>query len=380
MNKKKNAYLKNFFINFDEKSRLFLDKWHFTHPIYEKCILSLEGYVYSLGDYKLIPSFKKELFEMLDRYMPDWKGKDPQYIKKLQKDIVKAHICNRMSVEEYFLYDFEHQDYWQRWEWLSDKERMDLMLKYYGENVFAELTDKSFFYHLAKDYFHRDVCFVDNHHSEESFLQFTKNHPRFIVKPLEGSLGANTFVTEVDSEEKAKETYQSLVKKGCWVVEELIKQHKETEAWNPSSVNTFRVPSFRTKEGVHILQPFFRTGRKGSVVDNAGHGGIFAVFDPETGVITTDGVDEYGGRYETHADSHLKFKGWKIPYWEELKTLVAEVHHSLPEHHRYVGFDFALTNEGQWILVEGNWGQMVGQMAELKGVRKPFIEYITPSS
>ena len=167
------------------------------------------------------------------------------------------------------------------------------------------------------------------------------------------------------------------MEKEDWIAEELIIQHKETEAWNPSSVNTFRIPSFRAKEGVHILQPFFRTGRKGSVVDNAGHGGIFAVFDPETGIITTDGVDEYGGRFECHPDSGKKFKGWKIPYWDELKALVAEVHHSLPEHHRYVGFDFALTKEGQWVLVEGNWGQMVGQMAELKGIRKKFIEYIS---
>ena len=164
---------------------------------------------------------------------------------------------------------------------------------------------------------------------------------------------------------------------GNWVVEELVVQHPETAVWNESSVNTVRVPSFRTPEGVYILQPFFRTGRKGSIVDNAGQGGVFAVFDPETGVITTDGVNEFGGRYPTHPDSGIRFKGWQIPYWKELKSLVAEVHQSLPEHHRYVGFDFALNKDGQWVLIEGNWGQMVGQMAELKGIRRQFIEHIT---
>ncbi len=377
MKKKTKDLWKDKVIAFDEKSRKLLDKWRFTHPIYEKFILALESSVYRAGNYKLIPAFKREYLKMRDRYIPDWKEKDPKYLKKLEKDMVKAHICHRMAADEYFLYDFEHQDYWQRWEWLSDKERMDLMLKYYGEDVFAELTDKSFFYHLANQYFHRDVCFIGKERDSELFIQFTKKHPHFIVKPLGGSLGANTFVTEVDSEDAARKLYQELMEKEDWIAEELIIQHKETEAWNPSSVNTFRIPSFRAKEGVHILQPFFRTGRKGSVVDNAGHGGIFAVFDPETGIITTDGVDEYGGRFECHPDSGKKFKGWKIPYWDELKVLVAEVHHSLPEHHRYVGFDFALTKEGQWVLVEGNWGQMVGQMAELKGIRKKFIEYIS---
>ena len=377
MKQKTKFFWKKNIVIFDEKCRTILDKWHITHPIYEKVILPLEVTVYQAHDYKLIPAFKREYYKMLNRYVPEWKEKDPKYLKKLEKDMVRAHICNRMDAEEYFLYDFEHQNYWQRMEWLSDQERFNLLLRHYGENVFAELRDKSFFYNLAKNYFHRDVCFVGKEKPFELFLQFTKKHPHFIVKPLEGSLGANTFITEVDSEENVHILHQKLIEKGEWIAEELIKQHQITEAWNPSSVNTFRVPSFRTKDGVNILQPFFRTGRNGSVVDNAGHGGIFAVFDPETGIITTDGVDEYGGRFECHPDSGLKFKGWEIPYWDELKTLVAKVHHSLPEHHRYVGFDFALTNEGKWVLVEGNWGQMVGQMAELKGIRKKFVKYIS---
>lgn len=362
---------------FDEKSRVLLDKSRLTHPIYENFILSIESAIYRAGNYKLIPSFRKDVEEARDRYIPDWKEKDPKYLRRLEKDMVKAHICNRTSCEEYFLYHFRDQDYWQRWEWLADKERMDLMLKCSGEEVFEELRDKSVFYSLAKKYFRRDVCLIDKERDVELFLQFTRKHPRFIVKPIGGTLGANTFVAEVDGEDAARKLYQELVEKEDWIAEELIQQHKETEAWNPSSVNTFRVPSFRAKEGVRILQPFFRTGRAGSVVDNAGHGGIFAVFDPETGIITTDGVDEHGGRFECHPDSGKKFIGWKIPLWDELKALVAEVHHSLPEHHKYVGFDFALTKKNQWVLVEGNWGQMVGQMAELIGIRKKFVEYIS---
>ena len=148
-------------------------------------------------------------------------------------------------------------------------------------------------------------------------------------------MGADTFVTEVKNEEDVKNLYQQLKQNGDWMVEQLIVQHPDTASWNESSVNTLRIPSFRTNDGVRILQPFFRTGRKGSVVDNAGHGGIFAVFDPETGIITTDGVDEHGGRFEYHPDSHKKFKGWQIPHWEELKALVKDIHHSLPAHHRY---------------------------------------------
>ena len=37
-----------------------------------------------------------------------------------------------------------------------------------------------------------------------------------------------------------------------------------------------------------------RTGRKGSVIDNAGSGGIFANIDMNTGQVITDGIDENG--------------------------------------------------------------------------------------
>ena len=291
--------------------------------------------------------------------------------------MLNAHISFRMSEDEYFLYDFFHQNYWERGEWLTDRERLFSLTEKYGDDVYQELKDKSFFYQLTSKYFCRDVCFIGAKYEMDTFFQFTKLHSTFIVKPINGSLGANTFITSIKNEEEAKQLYQELKQKGEWVVEEVIKQHPETAKWNETSVNTVRIPSFRLKDGCKILQPFFRTGRKGEVVDNAGHGGIFAVFDPETGIITTDGVDEFGGRFECHPDSKLTFKGWKIPQYESLVQLVSEVHQSLPLHHRYVGFDFALTHDSKWVLLEGNWGQMVGQMAELKGIRKKFLEYIS---
>ena len=109
---------------------------------------------------------------------------------------------------------------------------------------------------------------------------------------MEGTTGLGTFITTVKSEGEVMDLYNQLTEKGEWIAEELIKQHPDMAQWNPSSVNTLRVPTFRTSDGCRILQPFFRTGREGSVVDNAGQGGVFAVFDPDTGIVVTDGVDE----------------------------------------------------------------------------------------
>lgn len=376
MKQTKSGFLKRTLASVDEKSRVLLEKSRLTQPIYEHFILSLEASLYQAGDYKLIPAFKKDLKETILRFRPDLKQQSTKYLKQLEKDIVKAHLCNHVSTEEYFLYDFENQDYWQRQEWLSDKDRLDILLKHYGGSVFDELTDKSCFYKLAKDYFNRSVCPVNNHTTEDIFLSFTASHPRFIVKPIDGTMGVNTYIQEVRDQKEAREVYRRLRKEGNWIAEELIVQHKEMAAWNESSVNTVRIPSFRKENGIEIFHPIFRAGRKGSVVDNTGSGGVFAAFDAKTGIITTDGVDEYGRRFECHPDSAKRFKDWQIPLWGDLKRIVCEVHHALPSHHHYVGFDFALTKEGKWVLIEGNWGQMYVQVAERKGVRQSFIKHL----
>ncbi len=119
------------------------------------------------------------------------------------------------------------------------------------------------------------------------------------------------------------------------------------------------------------MQPFFRTGRQGQIVDNAGAGGILSVIDVDTGKILTDGSDEKNHSFDRHPDSNIVYKGWQIPRWDDLLLLVKEIHLSLPKEFVYVGFDFALTKDG-WDLIEGNWGQMLGQIAEQRGIKKEF--------
>ena len=110
-------------------------------------------------------------------------------------------------------------------------------------------------------------------------------------------------------------------------------------------------------------------------MDNAGAGGVFSVIDVKTGLIITDGVDEQNNRYIEHPDQGGMFKNWQIPEWDSLMNLVEHVHKFLSPRFVYVAFDFALTNRG-WDLIEGNWGQMVGQIASQQGIRRQFEEFL----
>ena len=180
----------------------------------------------------------------------------------------------------------------------------------------------------------------------------------------------------MQTKEDVRKVWESLAKDGDeWIIEEKIIQVPETAQWNQSSVNTVRLPAILQNDKFSVLGPFLRTGRAGAIADNAGAGGIFACIDPQTGVVTTDGIDENGVYYEKHPNSGICYKGWQVPQWESLMKLTKEVHQLLPKH-KYIGWDFAHTDDG-WVLIEGNWGEFIAQQSTMeRGYKKEFVKYV----
>ena len=346
-----------------------------TLAFYEHAILPVEACFFKAGDYRISPTFKQELLKAKELFYTEEDKQDLHKSKKLENQLIRSYISQQFTIKEFFLYGLRDMGFKEKREYLSDLERKSMLDKVNNQAAEHELTNKGAFYLAAKQYFKRDACIINQKNDINIFVNFTSRHPTFIVKPIEGSTGKDASILTVGSPTEARVLFVKLASQDTWIAEELIQQHPAMAEWNPSSVNTLRVPTIATENGIKILQPFFRTGRKGAVIDNAGQGGIFAVFDPETGVLITDGVDEMGGRYECHPDSGIKYKGWQIPHYQEMKDLTTEIIQMLPSKPRYIAFDFALTPDG-WVLVEGNYnGQFVGQIAERKGVRREFIKY-----
>ena len=77
-----------------------------------------------------------------------------------------------------------------------------------------------------------------------------------------GSTGKDASILTVGSPTEARVLFVKLASQDTWIAEELIQQHPAMAEWNPSSVNTLRVPTIATENGIKILQPFLRTGRK----------------------------------------------------------------------------------------------------------------------
>lgn len=312
----------------------------------------------------------------LNNAVRDFVKNDQVRAKEIRFDIRKSYARYRVNPFEYFLFGFDNnKDVSYRKSFVSDKVKDLVCLKVSGHNKFAnELADKWKFYKLTSHYFNRDAMLLDKNTKKETFVDFALRNQSIFAKPLNASKGEGALAFEISNEAEASKAFDKM-REGRYIVEKRIMQHPEMARWNESSVNTVRVPAFLNKEGFHLLPPFFRIGRKGAIVDNAGAGGVYANINPETGVIYTKGFDEHGNYYDVHPDTGLKFEGYQMPQWKELINLVEEVHRKCMPSHIYIGWDFALTENG-WVLIEGNWGQLVNQYVDKVGLKVQFMEYM----
>lgn len=348
----------------------------FNHlPIGLKIIAFKHWYINHPAGYG--ENFRATLNESLGVFLTQKEKSDKKLISKLTNDIVRCWLLYKALPYEYFLYGFRECDEVKRSSFLTDMQKEAACARYSDVKAFLkEIKDKYAFYELLRPYFDREAYHVNVNADKGAFMQFAVKIKHLFCKTNCGSRGNGAFVSEVFNKEEASTLFEKLTlnPEEDWIVEERIVQSIDMAQWNSSCVNTIRLPSFLTNSGFKVLCPAFRTGRSGSVVDNAAKGGILAGIDITTGALTTNGVDELGHVYERHPDSGLTFKGWQVPRWKELLDTAERAHRTIP-HHRYVAWDFALTDNG-WVLIEGNWGQMIGQYATKEGVKDAFMLYM----
>ena len=188
----------------------------------------------------------------------------------------------------------------------------------------------------------------------------------FFCKPFDGICGRGVFVLTIDDEIKingevydrdAAQEYLSDAFKNKYVIQDVLVQHSAMSYLNPSSVNTIRIITGRTKKDKHVefVTGFLRIGGGGSFTDNMAGGGMAVGINFETGYLQHFGY-LYDGkksqRIEKHPVLEIPFDSIRIPHLKEAIATSIELHERL-DCLQFIGWDVAIT-EGSVSFIEGN--------------------------
>lgn len=90
-----------------------------------------------------------------------------------------------------------------------------------------------------------------------------------------------------------------------------------------------------------------------TIADNFHQGGKGVLVDIETGKLVGNGIDKKLNESK-NSITNIKFDGFQIPYWEEIKEMVLEAA-LVNDKVNMVGWDVAISKNGP-LIIEGNRG------------------------
>ncbi len=327
------------------------------------------------------PNYERKLKKSMRRFRDVYeeqkmvlKGIDTEFIQMMVEWLYVFNI-NGFYYYDYFDYElynrtldeanlFMSRRYWYKVYKTANNGKYTKILK--DKEKFNKLFNK----YVNRDFLNTTLC------SYDEFEKFVSKHPKFFAKPIYGTGGYGAGI--VDSNEwDINKLYKEMVKQSM-IIEEIVTQHKDLAKFNASTLNTIRVYSLLCADGkVRVMMANIRTGREGNVVDNFHCGGMTAVIDVKSGIVTSDAIDLHHHLSDVHPDSKVKFKGFKIPCWEKLVVAVEEAGKLLPEM-RHIGWDIAITKNGGVEFIEGNSMPNfdVAQAPDQRGKKYIYERYI----
>jgi hypothetical protein len=139
-----------------------------------------------------------------------------------------------------------------------------------------------------------------------------------------------------------------------FVIQKVLQQHPFLSHFNPSSLNTLRVLTYRSpiKNDINILQVVFRIGAKDQYLDNSRAGG-YSVGVNSKGVINKFAFRKDGCKFTKVNTVDLSESEFVIPFFEEIQS-TAKVIAERNIHHRMLALDMTIDNENNIRCVEVN--------------------------
>jgi hypothetical protein len=282
---------------------------------------------------------------------------------------------------------------------------------YFNNQRVKEVVDNKLYFHLFYSQFnislpkilmynHQNMFVAGNRYVEvnnvrdfkvlleDLFKQNTSYDSIFIKKTYSGASGRDIyklFLHQFRKDPELIDRIYSDVIKSEFLFQETVRQHRDLDKLNPSSLNTIRFDTFIDKDrNVEIISGFIKMSTNNSHVDNSVAGGCGVGIDLETGRLKKTGYSKIkvsGVKLLTeHPVTKTKFENLKIPYLSQAEELVLNAARLMPGL-RLVGWDVAIGESGP-VLIEGNSDYginsndlMYGGYMANKAFRKVLREY-----
>lgn len=310
---------------------------------------------------------------------PNYRNLSDEHKNAIIEDMKFCWCAYGFQIDEYIFFDLEktNRDPESRHDLVSDAERLAFR---FCANDFtnAVYADKASAYEKLKPFYKRGAVVINGEKDRQKFIDFASGKSCFVQKAVSSSRGQGVKLIDLaDYGGEAGSYFDSVKDKGKLLLEDVIIQGDQMKQFNPDSVNTCRLSTFYTRDGIEAPFGFFRTGRKGSFIDNCATGGVFATIDTAKGVICSDSCDEFGNRFSVHPDSGIALKGFQLPEWDKAVEMCKEAALLTPDL-KYLSWDLAYSAKTGWEIVEVNTsGQFMQQAGTLTGIRKELRELIS---
>lgn len=355
--------------------------------------------------------FKRIIFKLFNpvlerRDLKRWAGTivgTKAEINRIVADFKMLKETKGLSTEEYYNFEFEKCDDEFRNTFLGQNEQryyLDYLnpMKYYTlarnkyiahkmlENTGVRKSVLLCYYQPEARYIVSNECASDI----IGVLQIlkTKQVQSCVIKTTESSHGDNVWVIK-SIDYQIEDAFMSrfdgeviklsdILNNEPLIFESVVHQTKQLASFNESSVNTVRFMTTLWPDGsARVIATWFKVGRAGKCVDNAGSGGnVDAAIDVETGRIYN--VMQFDGwrktqAIECHPDSGTKLNGVVIEKWDEIKAEVIKFQLSFP-YCKAAGWDIAITDEGPVVIEVNDFWDRTGQLFIRRGWRKEIRE------
>jgi len=269
-------------------------------------------------------------------------------------DMFVKCLCSSACFTDYYLLNFYNMTLRETTYYLSGARWSKLHHYLKSPEARSILNDKARFLAAFREFTKRDFFYITDAATTEELEEFIRKHSSFIAKPNRLNSGRGVELVDTQSFPDTETLLSYLRKNQTVLLEERIMNHVSLAKYSDRSLNTMRIVSVRTEDGVKLICAFLKFNTKGGIVDNLSAGGYACPIDIQTGNLVRGmtGIKELTNIFLPRHPKGFLFEGESIPFWSETVDMVIKAMDALNEAF-YVAWDVAVTDDGP-VIVEGN--------------------------